>query len=370
MAPPITQHVDITVTLTGAAAEKFGFGREIGIFDHSVTTNRQDGPFSDLQAVVDAGFTSSVEPEVNAWATAVFAQPTGVKEVVIGREDVGDVDWTVTMQAVSDADPGGWYITTVETRVEADILLVSAFIEATGTSETPKIYIAQSSDAALLAGTALNIGEDLQTLGQRRTGLIFHRFDDSTAGLVPSDGYLDGAWGSYGGGFDLDAPAGVGTWKFNQLSNVTFDPVTGTEATNIWNVNANLYGRNASLSFTQNGTMAQGAASAPRFIDVTTSLDWLKKRVEEAILGAFVGAVTKVPFTDAGINKIRQVVTDVYDQGIAFGHISSDFPRTITLPNAVDISTANKAARLLVGTGNVVLEGAIHAAQLNINVQQ
>ena len=370
MAPPITNSVDINVTLTGAAPEKFGFGRAIGIFDHSVTANRQDGPYFSLQEMIDAGFTSGAEPEVNAWGSAVFGQENGVDSVVVGRIDAGDADATATMTAVEAADPGGWYITNYEERVEADILLVAAYIQTTGSGETPKIYIAQSSDAALLAGTAGNVGEDLQTAGQTRTGLIYHRYDDSLAGGIPSDGYLDGAWSSYGGGFNLDAPNGAGTWKFNELSNVTFDPVTGAEATAIWNVNANLYGRNGGLSFTQNGTMAEGSASAPRFIDVTTSLDWLKKRIEEAILGAFVGAKTKIPFTDAGINMIRQVVIGVYDQGVSYGHLSPDFPRVIDLPNAADISTANKQARLLVGTGNVVLAGAVHAAQLNINVQQ
>ncbi len=310
MAAAITTHVDITVTLTGAAAEKFGFGNLMGIFDHSITANRQDGPFASLQDVIDAGFTSGAEPEVNAWATAAFGQERGVDAVLIGREDVGDADWTATMAAVTAADPNSWYITNVETRLEADILLVAAFLEATGTSESPKIYIAQSSDAAILAGTPGHVGLDLQAASQNRTGLIYHQFDDSLGGSIPSDGYLDGAWASYGGGFDLDAPDGAGSWKFNQLSNVTFDSITSTEAVNVFESNANFFGRNASLNFTQNGTMAAGTSSAPRFIDVTTSLDWLKKRVEEAILSVFVGVATKVPFTNAGINQIREAITD------------------------------------------------------------
>ena len=80
MPAAISEFVDVTVALTGALADKFAFGTLIGIFDHSVTANRQDGPFADLLELEAAGFTILVEPEVHAWATAVFSQDDGIDD--------------------------------------------------------------------------------------------------------------------------------------------------------------------------------------------------------------------------------------------------------------------------------------------------
>jgi hypothetical protein len=367
MPAAITEFVDVNVTLTGAAADKRGFGSVLGIFDHAVTANRQDGPYTSVQEAVDAGFTAAAEPEVNAFVSAVFSQDDGVDSVLIGREDVGDADWMATMTAVEAADPSSWYITCVETRAEADLLLVAAYIEATASSSFPKIYIAQSSDAVLLAGTVGNVGEDLQTAGYHRTGLIYHAFDDAAAGNAPADGYLDGGWASSGGGLDLDAPQGVGTWAYRQLDGIAFDSVTAAEAATLYGYDANLFGRNKGLNFTSKGT-----ASSGRYLDVTSSLDWLTARLEEEILSAFVGAGTKIPYTNAGINIIRAAVQAVYDRGISFGHISDDAANapTLTAPDISEVSATDKANRELTLTGNVVLSGAIHKTTLNINVQQ
>jgi hypothetical protein len=365
MPPAITEFVDVNVTLTGAAADKRGFGSVLGVFDHGVTANRQDGPYTSVAEAVAAGFTAAAEPEVHAFVSAVFSQDDGVDSVIIGREDVGDADWTATMTAVEAADPGSWYITCAETRTEAEVLLVAAFIEATASSDFPKIYMAQSSDAAILAGTAGNLFEDLQAANYNRTAGWWHAIDDSVGGNAPADGYLDGGIASSGGGLDLDAPGGVGTWAFRQLDGIAFDSVTAAEAATVYGYDGNLFGRNKGLNFTSKGTMASG-----RFIDVTTSLDWLTARLEEKLLEAFVGAGTKIPFTNAGINIMRAAVQDVYDRGVLYGHISTDVAPTLTTPDISEVSAADKANRELTLTGNVVLAGAIHKTTLNINVQQ
>ena len=210
-----------------------------------------------------------------------------------------------------------------------------------------------------MAGTPANVAEDLQGFNYSRTGLIWH------ATSTGADGYLDGAWSSYGGGFNLDGPAGAGTWAFNQLAGTSFDSVTGAEATAVYSYDANLFGRNKGLNFTSKGTMASG-----RFIDVTTSLDWLKARLEEELLSAIVGAYPKIPFTNAGINILAAAIQTVYDKGVAFGHLSPDQPPTLSAPRVTEVSSADKIARQYTMTGNAVLTGAIHKVVFTINVQQ
>jgi hypothetical protein len=350
MPASITEFVDINITLASASAAKFNFGALLGIFDHAVSTNRQEGPYSSVAEVVAAGFTSGAEAAVHAWATAVFAQDDGVDQVLIGHQDGGDADWTATLDAVEAADPTSWYITNIESRTEADILLAAAWHEA-----REKIYIAQSSDAAILAGTAGNVALDLQTANYNRSALIYHLTDGEP---------LDGAWASSGGGLNLDAPNGAGIWAYRQLEGIPFDAVSSAQAAEIFDANANVLGRNTGLNFTSKGTMASG-----RFIDVQTSLDWLKVRLEEKILSTFVAAPTKIPYTNGGINTLRAAVHEVFDQGVSFGHLSPDFERTLVAPDVSTVSAADKAARLLTMTGNVVLAGGIQKVVLNLTVQ-
>ena len=88
MSAPITTFVDVTVNLTGAVATAFGFGTPLGVFDHSITANRLDGPFTDLAAVVAAGFTSTAveQEERTKHRRFVLMSPNDiVAELVKGR---------------------------------------------------------------------------------------------------------------------------------------------------------------------------------------------------------------------------------------------------------------------------------------------
>jgi hypothetical protein len=350
----MTEFVDVNVTLAGAAADKFNFGAVMGMFAHSINTDRKNGPYSSIPEVVAAGFTAAAELEVHSWATSVFAQDDGVDSLIIGYTD-GIETTTAALDAIEADTPGSdWYITNMEDRTDTEILLAAAWHEARA-----KIYIAQSSDADILTDVVGNIAEDLEVASYHRTALIYHATD------AGANGYLDGAWASSGGGLQLDAPMGAGQWGYRELEGVTFDAVTSTEAAAIYSNNANLFGRNKGLSFTSKGSMASA-----RWIDAQVSLDWLKARMEESILSAFVGAPTKIPFTNAGINILRAAIQEVYDKGIAFGHLSADEPPTLTAPLVSDVSSADKILRQLTMTGNAVLAGAIIKVTFNINVQQ
>lgn len=349
MPAAITEFIDVDVLLTGAAADKFSFGTLMGVFDHTVTANRQDGPFTSLAELVAAGFTSIATPNVYGWASAVFAQDDGVDQVLIGRIDALDANLTASLDAIEAAGSDTWYITNIETRTDADIALLAAWTET-----RTKIAIAQSSDADILAGTPGNIALTLQASGYNRTALIYH--DDDTE-------WLDGAWSSSGGGLNLDAPGGVGIWAYRQLEGVPFDDVTAAQATEIYAADANLFGRNKGLSFTSKGT-----AASSRFLDVQTSVDWVSARTEEEILSLFVGAPTKVPYTNAGINQVSAAIQNVLNRGVTFGHFSPDFPPTVNAPDVSTISSTDKQNRELTLQASAVLAGAIQKVNLTINL--
>lgn len=353
MPAPIIEFVDVTVAVAGASATKFQFGALMGVFTTTDTSARQFGPFFSPQEIVDAALGSA---PAEAWGTTVFSQELGVDSVMIGREDAGDADWTVTMDAIEAEDSESWYITNTETRTAADIEDVAVWCEArNGSSTAPKIYIPQSSDAAILTGGS-GIGFDLAALSLNRTALLYHS-DDAD--------YADGGWSSIGGGFNLDTPGGVGIWAYKTIAGVPIDVVTGAQAVAAYADNVNLYGRLKGLDFTSKGTMAAGE---PRFIDVTTSVDWLKVRLQEKVLETFVGTPTKIPYTNAGINIIVAAVQEVLQQGVSFGHLSPDTPPRIIAPNVFEVSSADKGARTLTLQVEVVLAGAIQKVIINVNV--
>ena len=490
MAAPITEFVDVNVNIGGISVEKFSFGSLMGVFEHDVTLDRQDGPFFSLEEVNAAGYTSSAEPVINAWAATVFGQDDGVDQILIGRrvpptggpglqiwqvDDSGptfvdqtaefnsptdadyivfpagnvagdyaafgnverytrlsfdnangtagtvgavtweywngsawaalagvvdgttgftaavsdgqvvtwtlptdwalltlngvsayyvravittpytidpvydqgfmggDVDWTATMDAIELWDSGSWYITNIESREDTPIADVAAWTEP-----RRKIYMPQSDDQTLTAALAM------QASSYNRSGLWYHG-DDAVS--------LDGGASSSGGGLNLDAPDGAGIWGFRPLEVVPFSEVTGAFAQSIFAANANFFGRNVGVNFTQKGTMASG-----RKIDTTVSVDWLVTRLEEQLIALLVGTPTKIPYTNAGINTIVAAIRDVMTRGVTNGHLSPDEPITITAPLAQNVPQQDKIDRILRVTVDATLAGAIEKVEITLNL--
>lgn len=346
MPAAIIEYIDVNVAVGGVSVDKFAFGVPMGVFAFAGAT-RQFGPFFSQQDVIDAALGSA---PAEAWSGTVFAQGDGVDQLLLGRVDGGDANLTASLDAIEAEDSESWYITNVDGgQTSADILEAAAWTES-----RQKIYIAQSNDGDILSGAGGNIAELLNGFNYNRSSLIYHS-DDAE--------YLNGAWTSSGGGLNLDSPDGVGIWAYRQLSGVPFDQVTSTEAANIFSNEANLFGRNVGVSFTSKGTMASG-----RFIDITTTVDWVTKRSEEAWIALAVGTPTKIPYTNAGINIIVAVLQGVLDSGVTFGHFSPDFPPTIKAPDVSEVSQQDKIDRVLTLQASAVLAGAVQKVIFNINL--
>lgn len=346
MAAAITTFVDVTVNVASTPATKFQFGNLLGVFDHSVTANRQDGPFFTPLELDAGGFDSTSAPQVNAWGNAALSQDDGVDSIIIGREDAVDADMTVTLDAVEAAGEDTWYLTNTESRVQADIELAAAWHES-----RMKIYMPQSSDAAILVGTPANVALNLQTANYNRTGLVYH---------ATNTDYLDGAYSSSGGGLNLDVAAG--SWAYRgPLEGVAFDDITGAEAQQIEAANANFYGRNLGLSFTFPGKMASGRA-----FETQTTIDWVTRRIQESVLTLFVATPTKIPFTNAGIAQMAAAVQAVLDAGISAGHFAVG--ATVFIPDVSTFSETEKQDGVFTLTATVTFAGTIRKLVLTVNI--
>ena len=359
MPSNIANFVDVTIVVAAASPTRFQFGGYMGVFAHTVAATRIMGPYSSLAEVVAAGFTSVAEPEVNAWATAVFSQDDAVDSVLIGAQFVADAgDWTVTMDAIEAygvANGISWYGHTIESRVSADIVDVAAWTE-------PRfnMFVPQTADADVLAGTVGNINDLLAVAGYKRTvGPLYHAVSSGVA-----NGYADGAWASSGFGMPLDQPNGRGIWAYRTLEGINFDNVSSAQAAAIYADNGNLYGRNKGLSFTSLGSTAFGV---PYFVDIQTTIDWAQARIEEDIVALFV-ARPVVPYTNAGINLIVAAIKNRLDQGVTFGHFSPDVATVVTAPDVSEVSDADKLARELTLTAEATFAGGIQRLVLTLNL--
>ncbi len=104
-------------------------------------------------------------------------------------------------------------------------------------------------------------------------------------------------------------------------------------------------------------------------MDVQTTIDWTKFRVQEAVFARIATTPTKVPFTAFGIATVVNEVLGVLTTGIGIGHFAADFPPTVTAPDITEVSEADKNARILrdvVGTAK--LAGAIHETIIQVNL--
>lgn len=356
----INIHVNLSIAVGGTATATANFGVPIYIADHAVTANRQDGPYSSLSAVETAGFTSGAAADIHAWATRVFAQRPRTSQVMIGRIDGADPDLATSLSAIEAVDPAAFYALNMASNTDADIEDLADWVESRS-----KIAIAQTSSSDLLAGSGGNIGETLRTGGYNRTALVYH--DDDTE-------HLDAAWTGRCLGFNLDAPEGAGSWAYHRFAGITATALTDVQKSNLLDENANYY---APVRYTSGveeaGFVFPGTMGSGRFIDVTTTIDVTQARLEEALLGVFLGAASstrpKIPYTDKGLARLQGAAMSVFRKMIRAGHFvegaESETTGRITpwvdVPSAAEVSSAVKQGRTVTMQAEAIFAGAVNS---------
>ena len=166
--------------------------------------------------------------------------------------------------------------------------------------------------------------------------------------------------------FDLDAARGAGTWAIKQLQVITPSKLTSAQQTNLKNSNADFLTETSGRSTTNTGKSVEG-----EFMDVQTTLDWTASRTQEDVFAALATTPTKIGYDNEGIAIIQAAVLGRLRIGITNWHFSADDPNlpSVTVPNALDVSQADKNARILRNVvGEALLRGAIHDVRVRINV--
>jgi hypothetical protein len=170
----------------------------------------------------------------------------------------------------------------------------------------------------------------------------------------------------------IDPDVSAATWDLKNLVGLTADPEIDTTVYAALKENhVNCYIEKYGIGCTD-----QGRASNDSPIDVTTTVDWTRARIGEAIFARLVNA-EKIPMTDAGIDLISAQIEAHFKRGMTqvspphfnFNVALGPFGYHVGAPLAADITSADRLARELKGVvGQVQLAGAIEKVYLSINI--
>lgn len=202
------------------------------------------------------------------------------------------------------AESGEWYGFGIISRADKDVLRAAAWCESNN-----RLFVAQSSTAAILTSSTSDVFSELQDASYNRTIPFYYATDASPAGF---------AWMSFVLATPLDSRTTL--WAYKTLTGITPSSLTDTQKGNLLAKNGNAYLTLQGVGATGDGKLASG-----RFIDVITSVDWLSARVKEALAQLvlnYSNRNSKIPYDDTGFALIADVILRVLEQGIAAGHFT------------------------------------------------
>lgn len=158
------------------------------------------------------------------------------------------------------------------------------------------------------------------------------------------------------------------TWALKSLAGVKTDGWTETEYTTIKNKNGNTYEKVRNISVTQNGKVVAG-----EWIDIIRFRDWLVEEIQTNVF-TLLKNNDKVPYTDAGIamveNVVRKALEDGQDRGgiapTEYDENNNENPGfVLTVPLASEITPTQKATRDLKDVKFTArMAGAIHTVEI------
>ncbi len=298
-----------------------------------------------LEIAINAG-SEPVTAVDNATDLQLDADVAGdLFTLVVDRTLITQDDETPEAGIVADylaiqADDDTFYAVLPTSHATLEIEALAVTIEA-----QKKIMLATTADDDVLTGVGLMA--DLKTAGFVRTITMYH----------PKPHQYGGAgWA----GKLLPQDPGSATWKFKTIAGLDVVKLTETEQTNVRDENGNTYIEVAGISITCNGVSASG-----EFIDITRGIDEFEQRLQERIFGV-LASLPKLPFTNQGIAVVEGEIRAQQQEAITNGVFAADPAPTVTVPDVLDVPTADKANRLLPDVGfTATLAGAIHAVEID-----
>ena len=346
--------------------------------DYTATIGWRDGTTNEIRSA-EAKYTALVTATTSQIATGLAAAITAlgatvsvttVGNVITVTGNPSGASFSVSANgnlttAAASAEPlaatmaacaaelGNWYGVMITSRTESDVLAAADWVEA-----NEKLFFTSSAQAAILDGASTtDVASKLKQAQYFRTAIWYH-------GAANSE-FIDGA----APGHLFTFYPGQETWALKRLAGITYDALQEGKAIAAHAKNANTFEVFRNFAVTQNGKVAAG-----EWIDVIRFRDWLVEQIRINVVSALINADGKVPYTDDGIQIIRNALQKALDlgvarKGIAPEELDSDGRKipsyTITVPRSADVSVNNKANRLLQDVRFTArLAGALHVCEI------
>jgi hypothetical protein len=353
-----------TITFTPVAATAAGQTYTIEVLDTA-------------DATTTATFVTSTGSETATVIATALATALGSPTGVTVNDDLGSVSIikagtapyavtdvarltyvTVTTQSASDMmvaitdEDNEFYFVACNDHTSAFVDALSLDVE----SRTKQYWVSTQNqlDLGVYSESATDIPSILKQNARFRTSYWFHHEADTKfaemyylAMFAPQDA------GKYVISGNLTK--GIGAAK---------NPLTGnylstTDKTNLVNKNASFTENVGGIGITRRGTVS---GSATFFVDIIRDRDFLEARLTENLQNLIINQ-KKIIYTDAGISLIENVIASTLDRYKSKGatpHIlQEDNAYVIDLPERVDVSFGDVAARTISGEVTMYLAGAI-----------
>lgn len=151
--------------------------------------------------------------------------------------------------------------------------------------------------------------------------------------------------------------AGTATWAFKTLEGVPAVSLGTPFKTAAEGAGSNWYGLQNGRGITFPGKAAGG-----EWLDVVRGIAWLTARMEERLFALKLNN-PKIPFTDEGIALVKAEIEGQLQEAQDRGFVDAGW--VVTVPLALDVPEADRAARTLTGVEfEARLAGAIHFTQV------
>lgn len=342
MADVIVNITDQTRPLTQA-----GFGKPLILGDTEVITGSKD-TYKEYAELTEVAEDYSAETDEYKAAQAIFSQEPRPEKIVIYSvtRDVTPQPTELTT-ALDDikATKNDWYFVILTSRVAADIEAVGGWTNAN--EKLFGISMGSSDDSVAVA----QITTVSSNLASDRCFILAHQ--------DPSK-FADAAWiGKMG-----PKNPGSATWKFKNLNGIPDSGYGTSDIATLEDGNVNTYVEKFGILQTTEGKTTSGT-----YVDITRSKDWLKARMEEAVMFVLINN-DKVPYDDTGISMVVDAVKSVLKQALTNGIIAKDEMGNglfnITAPARADIPVNDRANRILPDIKwDATIAGAIHKVKID-----
>ena len=348
MAVDHLDNITINIVLDPAPPPSAGFGTVLLLVDQATNTLNGDRvrSYASVAAATADNTAGYISAGTLAAVTAAFAQPRKPAVFKVGRVDTaGGESYADGLAACIVAD-GDFYGIASDSRADADILSVSAAVEA-----LRLLFVAQSADADWKTASHPSGLTALET--RERTAVVYH---DTAAQ------WSDVAWLVNRLSFDPDeqsAPWNAGVAGVSALATAPTDTEKGHLDDNYANHGLPYGGETfwIDAGVNQNGR--------PLYEIVTA--DWYYARLQERVSAMHAREAAngrKIQVSPLGQAQILAEIRAQNEQGVGAGHFTSIDQTSVT---AEAITSADTAANRLRFTGQNQIAGSLRLLDMDFS---